>query len=521
MDISTTATTKTSPQPRSRNQDYTAARTTDTDDYLDTIDEVGSVSDDSKSKGKKKNSKAGSFFTMAFRALGLLSDGYQASIISFINLALGNIYGHNIFNTTVSSRLSYSLFVGCVFGQLGFGFFVDRFGRKPGLIGAALFVIIGGALSAGSYGTTPEGLLWMMTIARGILGIGIGAEFPCSSVSAGESADEISSKNRGMLFVLVTNFVIDLGYVLAALMPVILLAIFTENNLEPVWRLCLGIGIIPPLAVLYIRLKMTESDRYKKMAMKKKVPYLLIFKRYWKRLFAVSFTWFVYDFISYPSSLYSSVIINQVSEGQPMIITSAWNILLYSLYLPGCLTGAFLVDRIGRRQTLTLGLISLGVVGILLGITFDWLTKSCFPLFVVMYGIYLALAEMGPGNTIGLLSVESFSVSIRGTGYGIAAAFGKIGATVGTVAFGQMKETLGLRAPFLVGSCIAIVTGCFAWFAFQEIDSIDLEREDIAFKQYLRDNGYDVSLMGLDSHDQVGNYGATTVDQDAYKNDTH
>lgn len=35
-------------------------------------------------------------------------------------------------------------------------------------------------------------------------------------------------------------------------MPVILLAIF-KDNLEPVWRLSLGLGIIPPLSVLYCK----------------------------------------------------------------------------------------------------------------------------------------------------------------------------------------------------------------------------------------------------------------------------
>lgn len=52
---------------------------------------------------------------------------------------------------------------------------------------------------------------------------------------------------------MVTNFVIDLGYVISAIVPVILLAIFSENNLEPVWRLTLGLGIIPPLSVLYCK----------------------------------------------------------------------------------------------------------------------------------------------------------------------------------------------------------------------------------------------------------------------------
>ena len=43
---------------------------------------------------------------------------------------------------------------------------------------------------------------------------------------------------------------IDFGYVISAIVPVILLAIF-KDNLEPVWRLSLGLGVVPPLSVLY------------------------------------------------------------------------------------------------------------------------------------------------------------------------------------------------------------------------------------------------------------------------------
>ncbi|KAI8100186.1 major facilitator superfamily domain-containing protein [Halteromyces radiatus] len=464
-------------------------------------------------KKKKKKTRTASFFNVVFSGFALLSDGYQSGIISFINLVLGKIYGDTIFNDTVSSRLSYSMFVGCVVGQLGFGLFVDRIGRKAGLVATTVLVILGAALSAASSGLTPDGLLWMMVIARGVLGVGVGGEYPCSSVSAGESADEVSPGNRGKLFVMVTNFVIDLGYVISAIIPVILLAIFTENNLEPVWRVSLGLGIIPPLSVLYFRLRMADSKQYRENAMKKKVPYWLIIKRYWRKLLAVSFTWFVYDFISYPNGVFSSVIINQVAAGQPMIITSAWNILLYSFYLPGCITGAYLVDKIGRRKTLTLGLISLGIVGMVIGGAFEPLSKNCFPLFVILYGVFLALAEMGPGNTMGLIAMESFPVAVRGTGYGIAAAMGKVGATVGTVAFAPMKEQLGVRGPFLVGSGIAIFTGIVAWFAFQDIGTGGLEQEDAEFREYLQDNGYDISSMGLDNGSSSNQTKITTVHQ--------
>lgn len=48
--------------------------------------------------------------------------------------------------------------------------------------------------------------------------------------------------------------------------------------------------------------------------------------------------------------------------------------------------------------------------------------------FVVVYGIFLALGEVGPGDNIGLVASKTSATSIRGQYYGIAAAMGKIGA---------------------------------------------------------------------------------------------
>jgi MFS family permease len=77
-------------------------------------------------------------------------------------------------------------------------------------VATTVLVIVGAALSCASSGTTVDGLLWMMIISRGILGVGVGGEYPCSSVSAGESADEVAPGKRGGLFVMVSFYFSDL-----------------------------------------------------------------------------------------------------------------------------------------------------------------------------------------------------------------------------------------------------------------------------------------------------------------------
>lgn len=59
-----------------------------------------------------------------------------------------------------------------------------------------------------------------------------------------------------MLFSLATNSMIDLGFVIAAFVPLVLLWIAGEGHLRLIWRLTLGLGVIPPLILLYFRIKM-------------------------------------------------------------------------------------------------------------------------------------------------------------------------------------------------------------------------------------------------------------------------
>lgn len=109
--------------PHSNPFDYEEGHV-DNDNLMDPFD--GDASDttplmdgnNKQSDSTKKPTSAASFFNMVFSAAGLLSDGYQSGVLSFINLALGKIYGRTVFNDAVSSRLSYAMFVGCVVGQL-------------------------------------------------------------------------------------------------------------------------------------------------------------------------------------------------------------------------------------------------------------------------------------------------------------------------------------------------------------------------------------------------------------------
>jgi hypothetical protein len=67
---------------------------------------------------------------------------------------------------------------------------------------------------------------------------------------------------------------------------------FGPNHLRAVWRISLGLGVVPAFAVFLWRLRMVEPERYRKDSMKRaKIPYLLVIRRYWRRLAILSTAW--------------------------------------------------------------------------------------------------------------------------------------------------------------------------------------------------------------------------------------
>lgn len=84
------------------------------------------------------------------------------------------------YTASVKTRVSNSLLVGEVFGQVVVGLSCDYLGRKFAIILTTMMIVVGGILATASYGPTPEGMFWMMTVARGIVGFGTGGELKVS-----------------------------------------------------------------------------------------------------------------------------------------------------------------------------------------------------------------------------------------------------------------------------------------------------------------------------------------------------
>ncbi|KAJ7085741.1 major facilitator superfamily transporter [Mycena belliarum] len=454
-----------------------------------------------------------SAFTIACSGFALISDGLQNNIMSLTNVVFGQIYG-SAYSSVWSTQLSNSLTVGTILGQLVIGYICDIKGRKWGIVLSTVLIVVGVILCTAAHGANGSfhGFLWMFTasylqVARGITGFGVGGEYPSSSTSAAEAANERMLKQRGPVFIMVCSSLCAIGTPIACILYLIVFqaAGGLHANLSTVWRTVFGISALPPLLVFYFRLKMLNSVLYRKGAIQKNVPYALTLRYYWRSLIGTAGAWFLYDFIVFPNGVFSGVIISSIvkAKGHELVRkTAEYQLLLGVIALPGCFVGAALVNRLGRRNTMILGFSGYLIFGLIVGLAYDKVIKNVAG-FVVLYGLMNSFANAGPGDMLGLTSSESYATAVRGTCYGFSAAVGKTGAAIGTQAFTPIRNNLGPRWTFIIAA-ICGLAGMLVTVLFIRNDlGGDLAEEDAKFAAFLTANGWSGEVGASESIDDL------------------
>lgn len=112
------------------------------------------------------------------------------------------------------------------------------------------------------------------------------------------------------------------------------------------------------------------------------------------------------------------------------------------------------------------------------------------------------MGEVGPGDNIGLIASKTCATAVRGQYYGIAAATGKIGAFVGTYIFPYIIADAGDdvikqgQYPFYLSSALCIFSAIISFVFLPTITQDTIEQEDVRFRAYLEEHGYDTTTMG-------------------------
>jgi MFS family permease len=476
--------------------------------------------------------KRGTAMSVIWSGIALMSDGYNAQVLGTVLTILKKLYP-NEWNSTVKTRISTAYYVGVIVGSLLFGAFIDRFSRKAGVVTATMLVLLGVALCSAARGSGAEdsseyiqGFFWMLAVARGVLGVGAGGEYPVSGVNATEAGNETEAlrKKRGFLVAMAGCTAIDIGILFGNLIPLIVLAAYGYKpttsgdeiaHLDKVWRIVLALGAVVPLSVFYFRWQMTTTSIFAKAKERTGADlplkgWLVVFRLYKWRLFGTCLTWALYDATSYPFGLFSDDIVSSLSGGKDsLIVSTGWSSLILFFYVIGCFVGAYFLDKIGRKNTQAYFFGIQAIVAFIVGGAINPISKM-LPLFVILYGVFVALGEAGPGVGTIINAAESFPTPVRGRLFGLSAAFGKAGAAVGTVVFTKIQSDLpgnGAQGVFLVGGAFALLGAFITWFFIPNLD-MDLTKQDDELYQALRCAGIAVAEPSTE---------ALTQDKDSLK----
>lgn len=98
--------------------------------------------------------------------------------------------------------------------------------------------------------------------------------------------------------------------------------------------------------------------------------------------------------VTFPNGVFSGVIISSVVNSEDTLrSTGEWQLLLGALSLPGVFLGAWLCNRIGRKQTMMLGFSGYLVFGLIIGCAYDKITKVRIPTFSSLCPLITELAD--------------------------------------------------------------------------------------------------------------------------------
>ncbi|KAG6919884.1 hypothetical protein DXG01_015592 [Tephrocybe rancida] len=125
-------------------------------------------------------------------------------------------------------------------------------------------------------------------------------------------------------------------------------------------------------------------------------------------------------------------------------------------------------------------------------------------IFSVLYGLFSTFSELGAGLCTFILAAKACPTAVRGQYFGVAAAFGKVGAFVGIwvfppiiKAFGGPDTVRGNTGPFWIASGLCVLSALVTLFFIHPLTEEGIAREDREFREYLEAEGYDTSLMGF------------------------
>jgi SHS family lactate transporter-like MFS transporter len=323
-------------------------------------------------------------------------------------------------------------------GATGAGWLADRMGRKKPLMIAIVWYSVCNLVA----GLAPA--FWVLFLFRALLGIGMGAEWPCGAALA---LEQWPIRSRGFMgSVLQSSW--GLGAVLSSAAYGLL-----YNAIG--WRGLLIIGVLPALLLFYIVPFVKEpavwlENRRIQRTQKREVrlPLFSIFKRGMLFNTLTACWWMASGFVAaysvggmFPTYLQKDLRLDPGMVALPVLLSSA------AFFLSGPLWG-WVADRLGRRWALILP----AAIGIF--VTPLYLVTTNYTMITVFFAIQGFFAGGGMYAQNPHYLAERFPTEVRATAAGFCYHQGAIwgGLVAPILTFLAIDLHLGFAIPMLIGT---------------------------------------------------------------------
>jgi Sugar (and other) transporter. len=446
-----------------------------------------------KSPFKPLDESKFSFFhakSLITTGMGVFTDGYDLSSIGIVLLTVLSDFGITSKSpdfAIYTSLISGSALIGAAVGAIIFGLLSNK-GRKTFYGVDVTLMALGALLQA--FVKDPLQLV----IVRGILGVGVGADYVLSPMIMAEHSNV---KDRGKTLALGFGLFWGFGATTAAILFLALQGLGVSPGLT--WRIVLAAGAVPAAAVIYLRRKIPETVRFLgrikgdveevrkvirdvtgsdvtiNQRLKDESPFKSYLASQWRAFLVACLLWFLFDIVAFSGILFGPSLIAKSLN----LNSGEFQILLEGLFtVPGGITALLLIDRVGRKPLQVTGF----VVMALALLSFAYYKGSAGATFspligLILYGMQNYGSQAGPGSVSasGMLGVELAPTKVRGLVQSLTVASGRIGAALTSFVFPSLFQAYGESFAVYFLAAIAAVSAVVTLVGVPETKGKSLE----------------------------------------------
>ena len=373
--------------------------------------------------------------------LGWTLDAFDFTIFLLLMLPISRSF--HVPLVDVTAVLALTLWMRLV-GATASGWVADRMGRKKPLMISIAWYSVANLLA----GLAPSfGLLFLF---RALMGIGMGAEWP---VGAALAMEQWPIRSRGFM-----SGVLQGSWGLGALLSGLAYGLL-YNWIG--WRGLLIIGVLPALAILYVRRYVKEPEvwlenRRRQRAEKRevKVPLFSIFKPAILGNTATACWWMASNFVvAYSMTGMFATYLQKDLQLSPALVALPVMLLSIGQFGSGIAWG-WMADRFGRRWAMILpAIIGLPLVPL-------YLFTHNYAMIVVFFGLQGWFAGGGIWSQAPAYLAERFPTEVRATASGFCFHQGAIwgGLASPVVTYFAIDWHLGFAIPMAIGTIGGLIS---------------------------------------------------------------